>query len=124
MSPSEVVVGVDGSSGSIAALKWATAEASRRDSELVVVHAYDWRIVGARVQIGGANADDARVHAREISEAALAEARSLAPAVKVRGEIVQKGHPDPCSSMPRGTAASWSLVVAGEVDSPACCSAR
>jgi nucleotide-binding universal stress UspA family protein len=94
MSPSEVVVGVDGSPGSIAALKWATAEAARRDSELVVVHAYDWRIVGARVQIGGASADDARARAREISEAALAEARSLAPAVKVRGEIVQ-GAPGP-----------------------------
>lgn len=40
MSVSRIVVGVDGSAGSDAALRWAVAEAELRRSRLVVVHAY------------------------------------------------------------------------------------
>lgn len=35
-----IVVGIDGSPESVAALSWAADEALRRDAELVVVHAY------------------------------------------------------------------------------------
>ncbi|MEX2618783.1 MAG: universal stress protein [Egibacteraceae bacterium] len=37
---SVIVVGVDGSSGSVAALRWAAAEARRRGASLTAVHAY------------------------------------------------------------------------------------
>lgn len=40
MSVSRIVVGVDGSAGSDAALRWAVAEAELRRSRLRVVHAY------------------------------------------------------------------------------------
>jgi len=89
MNPPEIIVGVDGSPASRTALQWAATEAVRRNSQLVVVHVYEWRVIGARVQMGGAYADDARAHAEALLESAVADARSFAPAVNVRGEAVQ-----------------------------------
>ncbi len=89
MSTPEILVGVDGSPGSRAAVLWAAAEAVRRRNELVVLHVYEWRVRGARAQIGGAYADDARRHAREVVEAGVAAARDNAPGVNVRSEIAQ-----------------------------------
>lgn len=109
MSPSEVVVGVDGSPESVAALKWAAAEAVLRNSELVVLHAYDWRVIGARAPVGSAYADDARAQAQELVEEAVAEAQAVAPDAKVRGEIAQ-GAPGPTLI---DASANGRLIVVG-----------
>jgi nucleotide-binding universal stress UspA family protein len=47
-----VVVGVDGSAGSEAALGWAVEEASRWDAELHVVHAWRYPYLGVRAGAG------------------------------------------------------------------------
>jgi len=85
---SRICVGVDGSSASQSALRWAAAEAAANNAELVVIHAYDWRVLGARAQIGGAYADVARSMATTLMETAVDQARALAPEVNVRGETV------------------------------------
>src|SRR5262245_20456942 len=88
MKLGEIVVGVDGSPASRAAVEWAAAEAVRRKSELVVVHVYDWRVVGARVPVAGAYAGEVRARAEELVADATADARAIAPAVTVRGQAV------------------------------------
>jgi nucleotide-binding universal stress UspA family protein len=109
MNPPEIIVGVDGSAGSRAALQWAATEAVRREGELVVVNVYEWRVVGARVPVSGAIAGDARTHAEEIVATAVADARLFEPRVKVRGEVVQ-GSP---GSVLIGASATADLVVVG-----------
>jgi len=88
MNPPEIIVGVDGSAASRAAIQWAATEAVRRNSELVLANVYDWRVVGSRAPIGGAIADDARMRAEELVESAVADARTFEPDVHVRGEAV------------------------------------
>ena len=88
MIPFEIRVGVDGSPSSHLALEWAAVEAASRNTQLVVVHAYDWRLVGARAPIGGAYADAERERAEALVASAVAEARTVAPGVNVRGEAV------------------------------------
>jgi nucleotide-binding universal stress UspA family protein len=48
MLASGIVVGVDGSASSAAAVRWAAQEAAGRGHELVVVHVYDWRVRARR----------------------------------------------------------------------------
>jgi len=91
MTSPEIIVGVDGSPGAVAATQWAAAEAVRTGSELVVVHVYDWRIIGARAPIGGAYAEDAQARAGALVESAVADAQAFAPDVQVRGEAVLGG---------------------------------
>jgi nucleotide-binding universal stress UspA family protein len=54
MSPSRIVVGVDGSPGSRAALRWAVGEATTRGAEIEAVLAYDfglaWIDIGSDAQ--------------------------------------------------------------------------
>jgi nucleotide-binding universal stress UspA family protein len=85
---SRICVGVDGSPASQSALRWAAGEAAAHNAELVVVHAYDWRVVGARAQIGGTVADVAKTKADGLLEAAVEQARAAAPGVTVSGEAV------------------------------------
>ena len=93
MNPPVIIVGIDGSAASRAALVWA-AEAAHRDRELVVVHVFDWRVAGARAPIGGEYAVDARARAEELVESAVADAKATAPTVNVRGEALL-GAPGP-----------------------------
>ena len=109
MIPSEIRVGVDGSPSSHAALHWAATEAAGRGAGLVVVHAYDWRVVGARVQVGGAYADAERDWAQAIVDEAVAQVRATVPEVRVRGEVAL-GAPGPILSHPTGAVA---LTVVG-----------
>jgi nucleotide-binding universal stress UspA family protein len=89
MKRREIVVGVDGSPASRAALAWASAEAARRECGLTILHAYDWHVIGARAPIGGPLADDARHRAEQLVATAVAEAKAVAPALSVHGQAVR-----------------------------------
>jgi nucleotide-binding universal stress UspA family protein len=104
-----ICVGVDGSPASQSALRWAAGEAATHSGELVVIHAYDWRVVGARAQVGGAVADQARSTADTIVETAVEQARAQAPGVKVRGQAAL-GAPGP---MLVSASETFDLTVVG-----------
>jgi nucleotide-binding universal stress UspA family protein len=78
MQKTRIVVGVDGSAGSLAALAWAATEARLRETELRVVAAYHRRLPGRAQPTEGQEAA-AVVHD------AVAQARAAAPGVLVRG---------------------------------------
>ena len=88
MKSPQIIVGVDGSPAAAAAVTWAAEEAVRHNRELVVVHAYDWRVVGSRAAIGGSYAEDAKERAEAIVAEAVEQARAVAADVAVRGEVV------------------------------------
>jgi nucleotide-binding universal stress UspA family protein len=87
VSTSKVVVGVDGSEPSRAALKWAAGYAARRQVELVVVNAYDWRVAGARMQVGGGYAAAVRQVADGVVATAAQEARDAFPSLAVTAHV-------------------------------------
>jgi nucleotide-binding universal stress UspA family protein len=70
MNKTRIVVGADGSAGSVAAVRWAAAEARRRKAELRVLTAYH------RQPEGG--------DAAAVVHDAIAHARSAAPDVEMR----------------------------------------
>jgi nucleotide-binding universal stress UspA family protein len=70
MNKTRIVVGTDGSAGSVAAVRWAAAEARRRNAELRVLTAYHRQPEG----------DGAAAVVRE----AIIHARSAAPDVELR----------------------------------------
>jgi len=108
MGSRSITVGVDGSPASNVALHWAAAEAVRRGVELVVVHAFDWRVVGALTPVGDAYAAAAREHAEALVEDAVVEARTYAPSVTVRGEAVLGS---PAETLVTASAAADVVVV-------------
>lgn len=73
-----VVVGVDGSAGSTAALQHAAAEADRRKAPLVVISA------------GVEDTDEGRQQAEPLLAEAVHEARTLHPDLSVQGRIVHQ----------------------------------
>jgi nucleotide-binding universal stress UspA family protein len=75
-----IVVGADGSAGSVAAVRWAAAEARLRNAELRVLTAYHRDRPG--LFIGGGRPDQA---AAGLVRAAVAQARAVDPAIEVRG---------------------------------------
>ncbi len=85
-----VLVGVDGSPASLAAVELAAREAGARHRPLHVVHACVWPLLG--VPLGpppGAPADAGIGHAAERFVAdALARVRSVAPEIAVTGEVI------------------------------------
>jgi nucleotide-binding universal stress UspA family protein len=88
MSLNRICVGVDGSPASQPALRWAAGEAAAHNAELHVIHAYEWRVAGDRVQIPEGIADLATSEAESVVETAVEQARAAAPGVNVRGEAV------------------------------------
>ena len=104
-----IVVGVDGSPASEAALHWAALEAARRGCDLTVVHVFDWRVIGARAPIGGPFAEDARSRAEQLVASAIADATSLAPGVTVHGEALRGS----TGATLMAASASADLVVLG-----------
>jgi nucleotide-binding universal stress UspA family protein len=83
-----IVVGVDGSLSSQATLRWAAAEAVHRGLELLVVHAFDWRLTGSRAAPGSQYVEDAWSQAEAVVASAAAEARTAFPGLNVRTEPV------------------------------------
>jgi nucleotide-binding universal stress UspA family protein len=79
-----VVAGVDGSDGSLAALRWAADEASRRSAPLWVVHAFDLLRAQVFALEDPAFVAAERRAAGKILDAAVREVRELAGHVEVR----------------------------------------
>lgn len=89
-----IVVGVDGSEHSLAALRWAVAEARTRDVDLVVVHAWQYPYGAAIGSMPGEAAavrhelmdelgDDARAVVEQALEAVAAETAGLTVSTEV-----------------------------------------
>ena len=68
-----IVVGVDGSATSRSALRWASAEAARNDSELHVVMAWENPMPGAAVGLPPKRSSVAVEGQREVAEKELTE---------------------------------------------------
>jgi nucleotide-binding universal stress UspA family protein len=100
----KVVVGIDGSPPSLAALHWAAQEARRHGSDLDVLMAY---LPSGRTEAAVEAADDA---AELVVESAVAEAHRIAPKLRVRGRA-RLGLPVP-TLLRAGDRASL-LVVGG-----------
>jgi len=88
MRSPEIIVGIDGSPASEQALRWAAAEAGRRECGLLVWYVYDWHVIGALSPIGAPFVVDAKGDAEAIVANAVALARATAPDVPVRGEAL------------------------------------
>jgi nucleotide-binding universal stress UspA family protein len=80
-----IVVGVDGSAGSLLAVRWAATEARLRDAELRVVTAYHRQHSGLHLTAGRQAHPVADEDASAIVHEAATEARSNAPDVEVHG---------------------------------------
>jgi nucleotide-binding universal stress UspA family protein len=104
-----VVVGFGGAPTSDVPLRWAMTEARLRGAELVIVHAYDWDEVGIGVVTPWGFADGARALAEAVVAAAVADARSADPDLRVRGEAVLGRPVDVLAEVSRGA----DLVVVG-----------
>jgi nucleotide-binding universal stress UspA family protein len=95
-----IVVGVDGSPGSLEALRWALAEAGLRGAEVRVVHAWMVPLIDAVPEpwaIGsptlGPSEDQVHEHleaaARKVLDASMEEARPADPGVEIEGELAE-----------------------------------
>jgi nucleotide-binding universal stress UspA family protein len=86
-----IVVGIDGSSEAMTALRWAVAEAARREATVRAVAAYDYLIadvLGAPVQVHPIAGDPARAFAHAVA-AVDAVKGDLPPGVTVEPEAVE-----------------------------------
>src|SRR6266571_1544187 len=83
----EIVVGVDGSAESDAAVAWAVAEARARGCGLIVLHACESRYYGLWTTTGTLRAG-LRAMAQPLVDDAMALAARLDPAVPVRGSVL------------------------------------
>ncbi|MGX6607722.1 universal stress protein [Micromonosporaceae bacterium Da 78-11] len=110
MTTSGVVVGVNGSTTSIAALRWAAVEAQLRGADLHVVVAHRWRIPGKSFTSRSDLLRTTSERVKAILGAAVRQARTAAPEVRVRGVAVVG---DPVPVLLEAAANADLLVVGG-----------
>jgi nucleotide-binding universal stress UspA family protein len=91
MTTREIIVGVDGSAESDAALRWAAHEGQRHGANVIVLHAYEPGELGIRTPLEDTYHKDLHTIAQAIVDSAVTEVRSLAPAVRVWGETTSSG---------------------------------
>ena len=96
-----IVVGVDGSSGSLGALRWAAREASLRDADLEVVHVRFFR--KEVLDLAGLEQDE-----EQVLERAVALAREEQPGIRVVGRVVD---PPPGRALVEASRGADLLVV-------------
>ncbi|MBK3641520.1 universal stress protein [Streptomyces sp. MBT33] len=89
-----LVVGVDGSESSLAAVDWATDEAARHHRPLRLVYASLWERYEGAVPSGGLTRPSGQVVAENIVGAAVERARRAVPEVPVSGEVVPEDAAD------------------------------
>ncbi|SCF12620.1 Nucleotide-binding universal stress protein, UspA family [Micromonospora viridifaciens] len=87
-SGAAVVVGVDGSEPALRAVRLAAAEAARRHRPLRVVHGFIWPLLRVPPAPPAPPGGGLRHQAEELVAAAVTEAESAAPGVRVSGEII------------------------------------
>ena len=123
---SKIVVGVDGSPGSRAALRWAHEEAALRNATLEIVTVWQFPMMtslpafGAMPPPDDLSGDAERMLLQVLSEEGVASSHD----VPVTTVVAEGGRPlPPCSTPPRTPTCWWSAagVTAG---SPASCSDR
>lgn len=83
----KIVVGVDGSEGSVAALRWALEEAQRREARVDVIHAWHHPYTDGMA----AYTVDQEEHERRILDRSLAAAGPAAPGVRVETILTHGG---------------------------------
>ncbi|HET8684464.1 MAG TPA: universal stress protein [Micromonosporaceae bacterium] len=85
-----VTVGVDGSPGSLAALRWAAYEATLRGCPLRVLYCVTWPAVAAALGVPpvAAPREDLRHEAEQVLDGAVAQARAAAPTIPVSGVVI------------------------------------
>ena len=81
-----ILVGVDGSGATEAALRWAIAEARASGLPLRLVNGYAAVGLARSVKVPGPPSDQARAYAEQAIEQAVAHARAIDPDVVVTGE--------------------------------------
>jgi nucleotide-binding universal stress UspA family protein len=86
-----IIVGVDGSGESDAALRWAASEAQRHGAKLTVLHAYEPGEFAIHTPLEDAHHRDIDRIATAIVDSCVTEVHSLAPAVRVWGETTHGG---------------------------------
>ena len=117
-----VVVGVDGSEASGAALRWAAVEARLRKTRLRVVHAWTFNFpvleglgyagayVGASVDVQpGAGMSHQRQIAEDLVDHAIADLGAEADGVEIDREVLE----GPAAEMLAGTVTDRDLLVVG-----------
>ncbi len=85
MMKTRIVVGVDGSAGSVLAVRWAAAEAQLRKAELRVLTAFHRQHSGLHLTAGRQAHPVADEDASAVVHEAVTEVRSYAPDVEVHG---------------------------------------
>ncbi|NJC73533.1 universal stress protein [Planosporangium thailandense] len=107
-----VVVGVDGSDCSMAAVELAAGEAALRDLPLRVVYAYVWPYLAAPPGAAPVSLSDTdlRGDAEQVVREGIERARAVAPTVTVTGETVVGGAAGTLLEESRSAA----LVVVGD----------
>jgi nucleotide-binding universal stress UspA family protein len=103
-----LIVGVDGSGPSLAALDRAVDEAAARETPLLVVHAWQWEHYPALEPAYAAGRSALRASADEVAAAAVARAVRRRPGVKVTSEVLAE---DAASSLVRLGEEAEAVVV-------------
>jgi nucleotide-binding universal stress UspA family protein len=110
MDSGRVIVGIDGSAPSRAALRWATLDASRRGTTLSVLSAYTGVIFGIRPIVSPELERAQRKQAERTVQEALANAREVGPELAIDGRPVLG---DPAGVLLDASHSASCLVVGG-----------
>ncbi|MET7287362.1 universal stress protein [Streptomyces sp. NPDC005573] len=103
-----LVVGVDGSGPSLAAVDWAAAEAARHGAGLRAVYASPWVRYEAALPPTGSERTDERLLGEHIVASAVERARERAPGVRVTGDVVGE---DPAAALVAAGDRAYALVT-------------
>ncbi|MFI0980942.1 universal stress protein [Streptomyces sp. NPDC021093] len=103
-----LIVGVDGSEPSLAALDWAADEAAARGAPLLVVHASRWDEYAALEPAFGLGRPSVQVYADDIAATAVERAARRRPGVRVTSTVVGE---DPAFALVRLAEDADAVVV-------------
>ncbi|GGO41786.1 universal stress protein [Streptomyces lasiicapitis] len=104
----DLIVGVDGSEESLAAVDWAVGEAARRGVPLRIVHASAWQRYEGHKPSFGVHRSPAHVYADHVIGQAVERARRRAPTVTVTSDVVAE---DPATLLIRESGRGTTVVV-------------